>query len=91
MKEKLLILAATLSLALLCGCGGPTTQEVSKKAENIKTKQELERTLGKPTSFSKLGPLETWTYKTTDGEVTFIITGDSVQMQAAGSDGKKKD
>jgi len=31
---------------------------------------------------SKLGPIETWTYHAKDGEVTFLITGDVVRLQA---------
>lgn len=81
--------AMTLSLAL-AACGDPTKQDIIKKAEGADTRAKLEKVLGKPTNFSKLGPVETWTYKAKDGEVTFILTGDSVAMKAAGGDGGKK-
>jgi len=78
-----LVLAFTLT-----GCGAGSKQDIVKKTAKVSTKAELERMLGKPDNFNKLGPVETWTYKASDGEVTFLITGDTVQMQAA--TGEKK-
>jgi hypothetical protein len=89
------MLACLAVLALtLAGCGRGSKQDVMKKAEGISKKADLEKTLGKPDSFSSsgIGPLtvETWTYKVSDGEVVFVITGDTVAMKAAGGDGKSK-
>jgi hypothetical protein len=89
-KQTLLcgfVLALLLSLA---GCGNGSKQDIINKTSNAKTKQELESALGKPQNFNKLGPIETWTYKATDGEVSFLITGDTVQMQAT-ADKKTED
>ena len=46
---------------------------------------ELERVLGKPDELTKLGPVETWRDKASNGEVIFLIVGDDVTLQAAGS------
>ncbi|MBI3828078.1 MAG: hypothetical protein HY291_01085 [Planctomycetes bacterium] len=93
MKNLMLVCMAVLALSL-AGCGRGSKQDVMKKAEGISKKADLEKTLGKPDSFSSsgIGPLtvETWTYKVSDGEVVFVITGDTVAMKAAGGDGKSK-
>ena len=39
----------------------------------------------KPTDLSKLGPLETWTYKASNGSVVFVVVGDTVTLQATGA------
>lgn len=76
----------TLCLALaafvLLACGPPSKHDILSKAETITTKSELEAQLGSPSERSKLGPIETWTYRAKDGEVTFLITGDVVRLQA---------
>lgn len=77
--------AITLALVLLAACGDPTVAEMVEKTANANTKADLERLLGKPHEISKLGPVETWTYKARDGQVSFLITGDTVQMSAGGS------
>lgn len=83
---RLARLALTLALPLaLIACGPPSTEEALKKAEPAKTKAQLEKALGKPTELQKLGPLEQWTYKTSDGSVTFVITGDSVTLASGGT------
>ena len=66
------------------GCGPSTKHELLKKAEGVETKQALEAALGPPDDHNKLGPIETWTYRAEDGEVTFVITGDRVRFEAAG-------
>ena len=81
---------AVLTLVLpIAGCGNGSKQDIVSKTANVKTKQELEKALGKPDNFNKLGPIETWTYKASDGEVSFVITGDNVAIQATGD--KKRD
>jgi hypothetical protein len=90
MKTFFSVLVLSLALALNgCGAGGMSKQDMVNKTSKVKTKQELESALGKPTNFNKLGPLETWTYQAKDGEVNFLITGDTVQLQAT-SDNKPK-
>ncbi len=73
---------------LLAACGPPSTADALKKAEGVKTRTELESRLGKPTEIAKLGPIENWTYKTSDGSVSFVITGDTVQMSSGGTNSK---
>jgi hypothetical protein len=68
--------ATVLSLLLaLSGCGAPTMQDLSTRAEKARTKEQLEAALGKPDKFEKqdiLGQsVEEWTYKASDGELHF--------------------
>jgi len=69
---------------LLLGCGESSKAEIIEKAKGAGTKAELEAALGQPDDLAKVGPLEKWTYNAADGEVTFIITGDSVALELAG-------
>ena len=75
--------------AFLAACGDPSTSDLLKKADGIATKAELEQKLGRPTEISKLGPIEPWTYQAKNGSVSFLITGDRVQLSAAGSETKR--
>lgn len=81
------LVAAALALA---ACGPPTKHDLLSKAEGIETKQALEAALGAPDDRSKLGPVETWTYRASDGEVTFVIAGDRVRFEAAGGSAEPK-
>lgn len=74
---------AAAALLTLAACGEPTKGDIIEKARGVETREQLQKKLGKPTEVSKLGPVEQWTYKAKDGQVTFILTGDSVAMQAA--------
>jgi hypothetical protein len=74
----LLALAAAVAL----GCGPPSQHEILKKAEGLETKQELEAAIGAPDEVDKLGPLERWTYRASDGDVEFTITGNKVAFEA---------
>ena len=47
---------------------------------------ELEQALGKPSDISKLGPVEQWTYKASNGTVVFLIVADKVTLQATGGE-----
>lgn len=77
---------AVLGLPLaLIACGPPSSADTLKKAEKAGTKADLEKAIGKPTEISKLGPLEQWTYKTSDGSVTFTIAGDKVTLASGGT------
>jgi len=73
---------AALTLAL-AACAPDSKHDILSKAENARTKTELEAALGSPDDRDKVGPLETWTYLARDGKVTFVITGDTVRLQTA--------
>ncbi len=68
---------------VLVACGPPSKHDILSKAEGVETKAELEAALGEPSERNKLGPLETWTYQAEDGAVTFVITGNTVQLKTA--------
>jgi hypothetical protein len=82
------IVALTLAALLLAACED-SKQDILAKAENAATKAELKQALGDPDDVAKVGPIETWTYEASNGEVTFLITGDRVALKAAG-EGKKQ-
>ena len=87
-ERRLLIVALAATLAL-AGCDQtPSKADIVKKAEGAKTKAELEKALGKPAEFEKVGPIEKWTYKASDGSVTYIIVADQVTLETTGG-GKK--
>jgi len=90
MRKLIATLALGLALALGACSGQLTKQEITRKAEGVTAKADLEKKLGKPTSFNKIGPLETWTYKASDGEVVFLITGDTVRLDIAGGSKPEK-
>ena len=84
---RMWIAAALAALVLgAAGCGPPTKHDLLTKAEGIETRQELEAALGAPDDRNALGPIETWKYVATDGEVVFLIVGDRVRFEAAGSE-----
>ena len=87
-------LAATVlcavALFLLAGCGERTKEDIIEKARNVSTRNDLEKALGKPADIGKLGPIERWTYKASNGEVVFVIVGETVTLQATGAGGKTK-
>ncbi len=85
----LLSLSCALALSLLVSCGSPTKEDILSKTRNVATRAELEKAAGKPDDISKLGPIEQWTYKASNGEVVFIIVGDKVTLQATGTPEKK--
>jgi hypothetical protein len=78
---------AMLCAVALCGlvsCGSPTKEDIIGKTRNVSTRDELEKAAGKPSDIAKLGPIEKWTYKASNGDVVFVIVGDKVTLQAAG-------
>ena len=73
---------------VLAGCGPSTKEDIIAKARDVKTRAALEKALGKPDDISKLGPLEKWTYKAKNGQVTFVLVGDTVTIEATDSEKK---
>jgi hypothetical protein len=89
MRGTLRVALAAIALGL-AGCGPPTKHDLLSKAEGAETRQALEAALGAPDDRSKLGPVETWTYRASDGEVTFVIAGDRVRFETAGGSAEPK-
>ena len=83
------LVCASVTLALVA-CGRGTKEDIVAKAREVATRAELERVLGRPDDITKLGPVETWRYRASNGEVIFLIVGDDVTLQAAGSPDKNK-
>jgi hypothetical protein len=77
-------------LLALAGCGPSTKEEILAKARGITTRAELEKALGKRADITKLGPVEKWTYKASNGEVVYVIVGEAVTLEAAAGDTPKK-
>jgi len=85
-----LLVLGVLVLPLAPGCRGSTKEDLVEKARGVSTRNELERALGRPADIAKIGPVETWTYRASNGEVVFLIVGDTVTLQAAGSGAKTR-
>lgn len=73
---------ALCALLLLAACFAPSKADLLKKAKGASTRDELEAALGEPSDVSKLGPIEKWTYKASDGSVVFVLAGDTVTLEA---------
>jgi hypothetical protein len=84
------LLVWVLAAGLVVGCSR-SKEDLVLKSRGVGTRAELERALGKPTDISKLGPVEQWTYKASNGNVVFLIVGDKVTLQATGNPDEKKD
>lgn len=80
----------TVALLLFTACGERTKEDIIEKARNVSTRNDLEKALGKPGDIAKLGPIERWTYKASNGAVVFVIVGEQVTLQAAGPGDKAK-
>lgn len=83
-------LAIGVILFALAGCGPSSKEDLISKARGITTRTELERALGKPDDIVKLGPMEKWTYKASNGQLVYVIVGDAVTLEAAGDAPPKK-
>lgn len=89
MMHRRPLLAGLMAMTVLAGCDqSPTKADILKKAEGAKTKAALEKALGKPTEVDKIGPVEKWTYKASDGTVSYIIVADQVTLETTGSNKK---
>ena len=84
------VLVCAVAVLGLVACGRGTKEDIVSKARDISRRAELERALGQPDEITKLGPVETWRYKASNGEVIFLIVGDDVTLQAAGGRDKAK-
>jgi hypothetical protein len=73
----------------LTACGPSSKEDMLAKAKGAKTRTQLESALGKPDDVSKLGPVEKWTYKARNGQVVFLLVGETVTIEAAGPSDKK--
>ena len=80
-----------IALALVTSCGGSTKEDIIAKAKNVSTTADLEKALGRPSDIAKLGPLEKWTYKASNGKVVFVIVGDKVTLEATGGSEDQKE
>jgi len=87
--RRLGLVALVAGLALGLVACGRTKHDIVQKTEHVKTRAELERALGKPDRFESggVGPLrmETWVYRASDGEVLFVIAGDTVVSRTTGA------
>ena len=78
------VVLVAVALLTLAACGKPTKEQMLLKADKVETKAQLQAVLGIPDDIAKLGPAEVWSYKASNGEVIFLITGDRVALQATG-------
>jgi hypothetical protein len=81
MRNWKLVLAAGLMLAV-AACGKPTKEAMLQKVGEPKRKSEVVALLGQPDEIGKLGPVEIWTYKASNGSVVFTILADNVTLIA---------
>ena len=79
---RMIWLLLALAAVVVLGCGPPSQHEILKQAEGVETKQELEAAIGAPDEVDKLGPMEKWTYRASEGDVEFVITGDKVKFKS---------
>jgi hypothetical protein len=77
---RALTLSALLTAAITVGGCTQSKEDILKKAEGASTKTALEDALGRPDDIQKLGPLETWTYRGSNGAVSFVIAGEQVTL-----------
>jgi hypothetical protein len=85
---RVIVVGLAVALLVLAGCSR-TKEDLVRKAESVKTRADLESRLGRPDDIAKLGPVERWIYKASNGEVVFVIVGDAITLQAAGGGEKK--
>jgi hypothetical protein len=81
-SRRVVLLPLAGLVVALAACGRSTKHDLIQKSEGVTTRAELERLLGKPDRFESagVGPLrmETWVYRASDGEVLFVVAGDTV-------------
>ena len=88
MRAWKLALAAGLMLAV-AACGKPTKEAMLQKAGDPKYKADVVARLGQPDGIGKLGPIEIWTYRASNGSLVFTILADNVTLVATTEQNKK--
>jgi hypothetical protein len=89
MRSWKLVLAAGLMLAV-AACGKPTKEAMLQKVGDPKKKAEVVALLGQPDEIGKLGPIEMWTYRASNGSVVFTMLADNVTLIASMEQNKKQ-
>lgn len=90
MNARMLTIVSCMALALVLASREPPTKEdLLAKAKDAKTRTQREKALGKADDVSKLGPVEKWTYKAKNGQVVFVLVGETVTIEVAGGGDKK--
>ena len=79
--RNLRICLALFGLLLVAACFAPSKADLIKKAGGVTSRTELEAALGEPSDVSKIGPIEKWTYKASDGAVIFVLAGDTITFE----------
>jgi len=91
-------MSLALSFCLLAGCGtsSKTKQEIVQKTDSVKTTGELKNALGNPDGYDMaevpvLGKVETFVYKGSDGDMTFVAHNGKIVTRASGDGRRKKE
>ena len=83
------VVLTILTAFMLTACGPSSKEDLIAKARDVQTRAQLESALGKPDEVTKLGPVEKWSYKAKNGQVVFVLLGDTVTLEAAGGKDSK--
>jgi hypothetical protein len=82
-RNLIRLLCLTIVAVAIVACED-RKEDILAKSENAKTREQLREVIGDPDDVSKVGPIETWTYETSNGSVTFTLAGDTVMLKTAG-------
>ena len=82
-RNLIRLLCLTIVAVVIVACED-RKEDILMKSENAKTREQLREVIGDPDDVSKVGPIETWTYETSNGNVTFTLAGDTVMLQTTG-------
>jgi len=83
-RNAIRLLCIVVIAVAIAGCDD-RKEDILKKSENVKTREQLRAVIGDPDNASKVGPLETWTYQASNGSVTFTLAGDTVMLKTTGN------
>lgn len=84
MIRNLIRLTCLIVVAVAIVACDDRKEDILTKSEKAKTREQLRSVIGDPDEVSKVGPIETWTYHTSNGSVTFTLAGDTVMLKATG-------